>query len=351
MESIGQTIKKLRKERNLTQEELSERLGVTPQAVSKWENNAGMPDISQVIPLASALDVPTDVLFGLKNGGADAAIAEVKKSSAYSETDNNKRIELWSDLLRHYPCNNKCRFFLAHAYLCRQQDGDFATAAELYEKILAESTDSKLRLKTLGLLCFSYNRMGDTANAVRVAKLCGPSHITADSLLAKIDGYEKHNECNQNLLAYSVEESAWCLFRQTYKTDADAIFAYRTALSILDLIYYTGDKSRVSTVYAEIRAELCKLLAKAEEYDALYSELERWLKDTANFLHFKNCRYPNNIFLKQNRGKISQPERELEYILHCLSLSEYDNVRHSEHFKAFLTKVQNMSSELNSSLS
>ena len=35
--SMGQTIKKLRKERNLTQEELAELLNVTPQAVSKWE--------------------------------------------------------------------------------------------------------------------------------------------------------------------------------------------------------------------------------------------------------------------------------------------------------------------------
>ena len=38
MQSIGMTIRRLRKERNITQEELSEAVGVTPQAVSKWEN-------------------------------------------------------------------------------------------------------------------------------------------------------------------------------------------------------------------------------------------------------------------------------------------------------------------------
>ena len=52
-ESIGKTIRRLRKERGLTQEELAERLNVTSQAVSKWESESGMPDISQIVPLAS----------------------------------------------------------------------------------------------------------------------------------------------------------------------------------------------------------------------------------------------------------------------------------------------------------
>ena len=63
-ETMGQIIRRLRKERNLTQEELAEQLGVTFQAVSKWENDSGMPDISQVVPIAHAFGVSTDVLFG-----------------------------------------------------------------------------------------------------------------------------------------------------------------------------------------------------------------------------------------------------------------------------------------------
>ena len=63
-ETMGQIIRRLRKERNLTQEELSELLGVTSQAVSKWENDVGMPDISQVVPIAHVLGVTTDILFG-----------------------------------------------------------------------------------------------------------------------------------------------------------------------------------------------------------------------------------------------------------------------------------------------
>ena len=61
---MGQIIRRLRKEKDLTQEELAELLGVTSQAVSKWENDVGTPDISQVVPIAHVLGVTTDILFG-----------------------------------------------------------------------------------------------------------------------------------------------------------------------------------------------------------------------------------------------------------------------------------------------
>lgn len=63
-ETMGQIIRRLRKDADLTQEELAEMIGVTYQAVSRWENDTGMPDISQLVPLASVFDIPIDVLFG-----------------------------------------------------------------------------------------------------------------------------------------------------------------------------------------------------------------------------------------------------------------------------------------------
>lgn len=62
--SIGQTIKLYRREKGLTQSELAELIGVSMQAVSKWETNAGMPDIAQIVPLARVLEISTDKLLG-----------------------------------------------------------------------------------------------------------------------------------------------------------------------------------------------------------------------------------------------------------------------------------------------
>ena len=75
--SMGKTIKMLRKERNLTQQELAEQLNVTSQAISKWENEMGMPDISLVVPLASVFGVSTDVLFGIEGTTADEEAGKV----------------------------------------------------------------------------------------------------------------------------------------------------------------------------------------------------------------------------------------------------------------------------------
>lgn len=65
--TMGQIIKSLRKNSGLTQEELAEQLNISAPAVSKWESNTAMPDISQVVPLADIFGVTTDYLFGLSD--------------------------------------------------------------------------------------------------------------------------------------------------------------------------------------------------------------------------------------------------------------------------------------------
>ena len=63
---IGQTIRKYRKRNGYTQRELAELVGVSVQAISKWERDSGAPDISQIIPLATALKISTDTLFNYR---------------------------------------------------------------------------------------------------------------------------------------------------------------------------------------------------------------------------------------------------------------------------------------------
>ena len=62
-ETIGNRIAKLRKEKMMSQEKMAEQLGVSSQAVSKWENDISCPDISLLIPLAKLLGVTVDDLL------------------------------------------------------------------------------------------------------------------------------------------------------------------------------------------------------------------------------------------------------------------------------------------------
>jgi transcriptional regulator with XRE-family HTH domain len=55
----------LRKKSDLTQEQLAEQLGVSPQSISKWETNAAYPDITMFPILANFYGVTTDELLGV----------------------------------------------------------------------------------------------------------------------------------------------------------------------------------------------------------------------------------------------------------------------------------------------
>ena len=68
---IGENIKELRKAHNITQEQLAENLGISFQAVSKWENNIAFPDITLIPVLAIFFRVTTDYLFGITNDNTD----------------------------------------------------------------------------------------------------------------------------------------------------------------------------------------------------------------------------------------------------------------------------------------
>lgn len=61
--SLGKVIRKYRKIRNLTQEEMAGRLGVTAPAVNKWENENSYPDITLLAPIARLLDISLDTLL------------------------------------------------------------------------------------------------------------------------------------------------------------------------------------------------------------------------------------------------------------------------------------------------
>ena len=78
-ETIGNRIAKFRKAKGMTQEELANQLGVSSQAVSKWENDASCPDISLLPQLSRVLGVTTDELLTGKNDEVKLVPAEQRK--------------------------------------------------------------------------------------------------------------------------------------------------------------------------------------------------------------------------------------------------------------------------------
>lgn len=105
--NLGQKIKTLRKQRNISQEVLAQYLGVTFQAVSKWENETAMPDITLVPAIAAFFGVSTDELLDFNLYEIEKNVeAIVNEHSKYWETDKAKAEQILRDGLKKYPGND-----------------------------------------------------------------------------------------------------------------------------------------------------------------------------------------------------------------------------------------------------
>ena len=80
--TIGDRLLKLRKERNLSQEELANVLDVSRQTISKWETNQSMPDFDKIVPLCNYFNITTDELLTGKENIVEANSINVKSNFA-----------------------------------------------------------------------------------------------------------------------------------------------------------------------------------------------------------------------------------------------------------------------------
>ena len=76
MQKIGKKIVSLRKQNNMTQMELADKMGISFQAVSNWERGSSMPDISKLPELAEIFGVSLDELLGEKSSLVEAAVED-----------------------------------------------------------------------------------------------------------------------------------------------------------------------------------------------------------------------------------------------------------------------------------
>lgn len=84
-QTLGQRISEKRREKGLKQDEVAERLSVSPQAVSKWENDISCPDISLLPELAELLDTTVDELLTGKKEEAPAQYVEKSERKKFDE--------------------------------------------------------------------------------------------------------------------------------------------------------------------------------------------------------------------------------------------------------------------------
>lgn len=102
---IGQVIRKYRKEKGMTQEEMAGRLGVTAPAVNKWENGVTLPDVALLAPIARLLEITTDTLLSFREELTVEEIgAIVREADAKLREDPYEEVFRWAkEQVNQYP--------------------------------------------------------------------------------------------------------------------------------------------------------------------------------------------------------------------------------------------------------
>ena len=129
---IAENIRRLRQEHNLTQGQLAERLGVSYQAVSRWENETTYPDIELLPVIASLFGVTVDWLLGSTPSDQETAIRQ-SWDRLKALTDPKERISLLKQMHRDYPDD-----WYLFVRLCAEVT-DLNEKRQLTAKLVAES--------------------------------------------------------------------------------------------------------------------------------------------------------------------------------------------------------------------
>lgn len=158
---LGEKIRSLRKQKNISQEILAQYLGVSFQAVSKWENGAAMPDVALIPAIASFFEVSTDELFDYNTLETERKVQQACWDIAdFRETEPDRAEQMLRDLLKQYPGND---IILGNLLYVLQLQGRHAELIELCKTVIQTTKDDGNRYDAARIMAETYKAMGEYA--------------------------------------------------------------------------------------------------------------------------------------------------------------------------------------------
>lgn len=158
--NIGNKIRELRKKRGITQEQLSSVIGVSFQAISKWENNITLPDIALMPSLASYFGISMDELFDYNFAEIEKDVEKIADEAyKYRESEPEKSRKILEDGLTKYPDNE----ILLNNLLYVIFDAD--EAIKIAGQLAANTDQADIKYDALRFLAYAYKKKGDIESA------------------------------------------------------------------------------------------------------------------------------------------------------------------------------------------
>ena len=161
--SIGSKIKSLRKQRGLTQEQLAEAIGISFQAISKWENGITLPDITLAPALASYFGITMDELFDYNLRETEKKIDSICNEAFMCRNDDPiKSRTILEEGLKAYPDND---ILLNNLLYVMDYQNKPDEVIDIANKLIDITTHEDVKYDALRCLADAYKQKGDMESA------------------------------------------------------------------------------------------------------------------------------------------------------------------------------------------
>lgn len=326
---LGNRIRQLRRRDGCTQEMLAEVLGVTPQAISRWESGGSYPDMNLIPSIANYFGVTIDELFGYQNEREKRIQALVSQIQAMKQKNNgvdvntDEVIALARDALVEFPGNDRLMVCLASvlyaAGYCRWGEhhltdpegydiydtqrhsgySEWQEAVKLYERALQTLEDGDFRRVAVGELMQLYVNLGMYEKANALADAAPGIYSTKEYMrICACDGKARVRAQGKAILRM-VHASAALMMQSvlTNKNHMDAAEkaqAIQNAISLFDCICSDGNFGEHNRLIARLYTQQALYLWLDGRREEAFAALECSL---ACFRQFeKLCQEENPMY-------------------------------------------------------
>ena len=355
--TINENLKKLRREKGNTQQELAHHLGISMQAVSKWECGDGYPDITLVPAIALYYNVTSDKLLGMEEKIINAKIEkyiekddEIRKQNYISAGE--KLIALWREAQKEFPNNHTVLYYLSIA-LSRKRTENFKEIIQLSERLLRENTDNEVidRYDIIQGLCYTCIANNDLENAKKYANMA-PHHQVSRAMLY---GYcltgEESVEYNQRSIMDFISTIHFFIYEAMCKKGdmpvEDKIKAYEFDIKLHQLLYSGEDfglaEYALGNIYHKLACCEAVIVNTAKSLSYLEEMAEHYIK-FYTCLEFKHTSFMLNR-VTCNGYKMSKNHMQEEVALIIQDIEnekELDCLRNDERYVAAIEKMKTL---------
>lgn len=357
--NIGLKIKELRTNNNMKQEALAEVLGVSVQAISRWENDVTYPDITLLPIIANTFQVSVDELLGVDLLKIEEEIKEILEKDDKLQDDHHKyeRFEFLKKKIKKYPNNFslKYRWFCANWELTRCHDDDnlnhkFALETiRIGEDLLKKCEDDEIRWKIIELLVYTYGYLGLDNDEYHKKALelvnKSPTIFATKELLMDhvVKTKEEWHECAKK----HIKDIVWWLkstleMMQICLTPEQNIKAWNIYLNFVKSIYEDKDFGWTNVGLKICHLNLAKSYAKLKDKDETIKHLEIAYNYAKAYDNLPNVSVHTSFLvcgIKEDKKNLTFSEKnQIDWFKDMLNNEIFDFIKDSKEFNKLKNK-------------